>query len=391
MIFWVLAAILTALVTAVLLYPLARTRVAATAAAAHDRAVYRDQLAELERDVASGSLAPEEAGNARAEIARRLLKAAAEEKDAGKPARSPDSLRRLASALVVALVPFIGLATYLWLGDPGLPSEPLALREAGPGGDPQLAALVGKAEAHLRANPDDGRGWDVLAPIYFRTGRVQDATIAYGNAIRLLGPNAPREAGLGEALAMENGGRVTDASADAFRRALELRPGDPKAQFFLALQMAQAGRRDAALKAFRDLEKQGPADAPWLPAVRSEIASLGGSSPPGGQSRPAGAQPAPPGNPTADQMAAAGRMSAGDRLSMIRGMVTRLDAELNRRPDNLAGWKRLVRSYIVLGETAKAKAALGRALKVFPAGSAGGRELIALASSLGVSGKEAGE
>ena len=162
-----------------------------------------------------------------------------------------------------------------------------------PGGDPQLADLVGKAEAHLRSNPDDGRGWDVLAPIYFRTGRVQDAAIAYGNAIRLLGPTAAREAGLGEALAMENGGRVNDAAADAFRRALELKPDDPKAEFFLALRLAQTGRVAAALQAFRDLEKQGPPDAPWLPAVRSEIASLGGASPAAGAVRAARAARSP--------------------------------------------------------------------------------------------------
>ena len=384
MIFWVLAAILTALVTAVVMFPLARGRSRVSTTAAHDAAVYRDQLAELERDVASGNLAGEEAESARAEIGRRLLKAAGEEKAAGAPGGSSARLRKAASALVVVLVPAIALGSYLWLGDPGLPSAPLAAREAGPNGDPQLAALVEKAEAHLRANPDDGRGWDVLAPIYFRTGRIQDATIAYGNAIRLLGATAKREAGLGESLVMENGGQVTQAAAEAFRRALKLDGSDPKAQFFLALGLAQSGHTDKALQAFRELEKQAPADAPWLPAVRSQIASLGGGAGTGADK----GQPAPPGNPTQEQMAAAGKMSASGRMAMIRGMVSRLDAELAREPDNLPGWKRLVRSYMVLDEPAKAKAALGRALKAFPADSDGGRQLAALAEQLGVGGKE---
>ena len=391
MMFWILAAMLTALVTAVLMFPLARSGAASAASggtAAQDGTVYRDQLAELQRDVAEGNLAGDEADGARAEIARRLLKAAAEERHA-RQSGPPPSLRRAATVLVVVLVPAVALGTYLRLGSPGLPSEPLAAREAGPGGDRQLADLVGKAESHLRSNPDDGRGWDVLAPIYFRTGRVQDAAIAYGNAIRLLGSTARREAGLGEALAMENGGRVTDAAAEAFRKALKLEPDDPKARFFLAVRMAQAGDGKAALQAFRELERKAPPDAPWLPAVRNEIASLGGSA--SGGSGEGRAQPAPPGNPTAGEMAAAGKMSAGDRTAMIRGMVTRLDAELARQPDNLAGWKRLVRSYMVLGEPAKAKAALGRALKAFPAASDGGKELTELATNLGVSGKEANE
>ncbi len=383
MLFWCLAAVLTAMVTAAVLYPLSRGRMPRADAAAHDEAVYRDQLAELDRDVETGSLGGAEAESARAEIARRLLKAAGERR-AGEAAASAPGLRRVASAIVVVLVPALALGAYLRLGSPGLPSEPLSAREAGPGGDPALASLVGKAEAHLSADPGDGRGWDVLAPIYFRTGRVQDAVIAYGNAIRILGPTAQREAGLGEALMMQNGGTVDETAADAFHRALKLEPGNPRARYYLAVQMAEEGKTGDALKAFRDLARTAPADAPWLPAVKREIAALGAAP----AEKPAtGAAPAK--GPTPEQMAAAGNMSAGDRMTMIRGMVSRLDAELSRKPDDLAGWKRLVRSYMVLGEPAKARAALARALEAFPASSDGGKELTALAGDLGVGGKEA--
>lgn len=383
MIFWILAACLTAAVAAVLLVPLARPA-RAVAGGGHDVEVYRDQLAELDRDVESGNVAESEAEIARAEIGRRLLKAAGDDGAGNK--RSSASLGRLASIAVVVLVPVLGLGTYLALGYPGLPGAPLAAREAGPNGDPELARMIGKAEDHLRENPNDGRGWDVLAPIYLRTGRVRDAEAAYENAIRLLGSTARRQSGLGETLVAASGGAVTDEARAAFEKAAKLEPGDPKASFFLALGLAQDGKKDEALKAFQAMEKEASADAPWLPAVQQQIAALGGTPQAGGTAK-SGAG-APPGNPTAEDMAAAQDMSAGDRIAMIRGMVGRLDARLRDDPRNLEGWMRLVRSYMVLNEPDKAKDALSRALAVFPAGSEDGKALVTLAQGLGIPAKE---
>lgn len=384
MIFWILAACLTAAVAAVLLAPLARPR-RAVAGGDHDVEVYRDQLAELERDVESGSLAAGEAGIARAEIGRRLLKAADEEAAGGR--RSSTSLGRFASVVVVVLVPVLGLGTYLLLGYPGLPGAPLASREAGPNGDPELAKMIGQAEDHLRENPNDGRGWDVLAPIYLRTGRVRDAQAAYENAIRLLGSTASRQSGLGETLMMASGGAMTDAAREAFEKAAKLDPENPKAAFFLALGLARDGKTGDALAAFQAMEAKGPADAPWLPAVRQQIAALSGAA--GGTKSAEGeADATPPGNPTDEQMAAAQDMSTGDRTAMIRGMVGRLDARLRDDSSNFEGWMRLVRSYMVLNEPDKAKDALSRALAVFPPDSENGRALIALAKGLGIPAKE---
>ena len=102
--------------------------------------------------------------------------------------------------------------------------------------------LVARAEAHLAANPDDGRGWDVLAPIYARLGRYDEAVTAYRNAIRLDGANGARESGLGEAVAGAAGGMVTAEARAAFSRALKLEPGQPKASFYLASALAQEGK-----------------------------------------------------------------------------------------------------------------------------------------------------
>lgn len=383
MIFWIIAACLTAGVAAVLLAPLARAAGGPIEADGNDIAVYRDQLGELDRDVESGLIAGGEADIARAEIGRRLLTAARE--SAAPPLPMRGSLRKAASVLVVVLVPVLALGAYLSLGAPGLPSQPLSGREAGPGGDPELGKLIQKAEDHLRSNPDDGRGWDVLAPIYLRTGRLSDAEAAYVNAIRLLGATPERQSGLGETLTMANNGQVTEAARAAFREAQKLAPGDPRSAFFLAMALAQDGSTKEAIAAFKAMEAKGPPDAPWIPIVRQQIAALGGT-PQIAENDAAAAQPsaAPPGNPSAADVAAAQNMSAGDRLTMIKGMVGRLDAQLREQPRNIEGWKRLVRSYMVLKDPAKAKDALSRALTIFPPDSADGQALLATADELGL-------
>ena len=59
---------------------------------------------------------------------------------------------------------------------------------------------MAQVEAHLESKPDDGRGWEVVAPVYLRLGRFEDAVKARRNALRLNGASADREADLGEAL-----------------------------------------------------------------------------------------------------------------------------------------------------------------------------------------------
>ncbi|TPW32772.1 c-type cytochrome biogenesis protein CcmI [Pararhizobium mangrovi] len=401
MTFWLVSAGLTAAVVLAIVFPIVRSvrkgsGGAENDVAAHDVAVYRDQLSEIERDLASGTIGPTEAESARAEVGRRLLKAAREE---ARPERPEDGgtggivpFRLAIIGLVVVLVPLVGVASYARLGNPDLADEPLSARLAGPDGSPEMAGLIGKAEARLRANPEDGRGWDVLAPIYTRVGRIQDATIAWRNAIRLLGPTARRQAGLGETIVMENGGGMTDEAKAAFQAALQADPGDAKARFFLALGEAQDGKYDTALADFRALETDSADDAPWLPAVRQQIAALAGAQAAGDGDAVAAAAGVPegegdgtvPGGPNAAEIAAASKMSGGDRTAMIRGMVSRLDAKLADAPEDAEGWRRLVRSYMVLGDPAKARDALARALKVFPADSDHGRQLVAFAGRIGV-------
>lgn len=94
---------------------------------------------------------------------------------------------------------------------------------------------------------------------------------------------------------------------------------------------------------------------------------------------------AAPGNPDDADMKAAEGMSAADRQQMIATMVEGLDARLSANPDNFEGWMRLVRSYMVLGDPDKAKGALARGLKAFPASGAEGKALLEAARGLGIS------
>lgn len=403
MLFWIISALLTVIVAVVLLSPLLRASARATRYDEGEAAVYRDQLRELERDKAGGLISAEDADYARAEIGRRLLAIAGREKSGGEGdelasevagGRSKRRRYTFSQAFILLCLPVIGLAGYLEIGSPGTPDAPLAARIENPGDDVDL--LVAKVEQHLAGNPGDGNGWNVLAPVYFRIGRLDDAELAYRNAIRILGPDAERMNGLGETIVVRNDGIVTDDAQMAFQAALKLEPNNPRADFYLALALEQSGRRTEALAAFQAIAAASPPTAPWMELVNQHIAANSTGVPLANapaiaaapQQAPAAVNPAAPGNPSADDIANAQAMSEADRGEMIRGMVASLDARLKEDPNNFEGWMRLVRSYAMLKDQARAEAALKDGLKAFPADGAEGQQLIAMAKELGLDVEE---
>ncbi|MCQ1569618.1 c-type cytochrome biogenesis protein CcmI [Neorhizobium galegae] len=378
MVLWIILAALTAAVAAILILPFARAAKTASADRAGEVAVYRDQLAELDRDRAQGLIEPQEAEYARAEIGRRLLAAAAAGE--GKEIAAPKARKYALATTVVTLVPpLVGLCLYLALGNPGLPDQPLEARLANPGNN--VALLVAKAERHLAENPNDGAGWDLLAPIYFRSMRLGDAEMAYRNAIRILGPSPVRLAGLGETLVASNDGIVTEDARSAFEQAVKLDPDNPRSRFYVGLGFEQAGRAAEARAQFETIAKGSPADAPWMQLVNQHIVKNGGTIATGQDTAQAPGNPSQaPGNPSQADVAAAANMSQGDRQAMIRGMVESLAERLKQDPNNLEGWVRLVRSYSVLGDKSSAEEALKSGLKQFPSSG----ELVALANEMGI-------
>jgi cytochrome c-type biogenesis protein CcmH len=388
MLFWIIVSCATALLALLLLAPLVRKVPLAVDEHSHDVEVYRDQLKEVERDAADGLISQEQAGYARAEIGRRLIASA--DKVEGEKVPPKRRRHRLAQAFVILLFPVMGIGLYLYTGDPGLPAKPLQARLDHPGND--IGILIAKAENHLMKNPDDGAGWDLLAPIYLRNMRPEEAADAFRNAIRILGPSAARLGGLGESLVASNNGLVTSDAKSNFSEALKLDSSDARSEYYLAVAMEQEGRSLEALAAFKSLAATSRPDAPWQPIVARHIAMLeNGTTPPApsnGQAK-SPANPKAPGNPTAADIAAAQGMNAGDRQQMILGMVQGLDEKLKSDPNNFEGWMRLVRSYAMLKDEAKASDALKRALSAFPAEGAQGQQLLAMAKELGISAEAA--
>ncbi len=308
-----------------------------------EASVYKDQLAEIDRDLAAGLIVAAEADAARTEIGRRLLAAADQDKAA--PLQSSQKLRRIAAVLALVGLPAIALAVYLPLGSPRMPDFPLAARNHAPGAQP-IDGLVAQVEQHLAKNPTDGRGWSVLAPVLLRIGRYDDAVRAFRNSITYNGESADRRADLGEAIAAAAGGVVTDEAKSEFQRAQALQPDEPKASYFLGLAAEQDGRKADAASIWRGMLDKAPADAPWRPLVQQALARVGGPAAPALSDK---------------TMAAAQNMSEADRDAMIHSMVERLATRLKQNGDDVDGWLRLVRAYVVLGDRDKAKSALADA------------------------------
>ena len=337
---WFVFALMTVAAIFAVLWPLGRA--GRTQREGSETTVYKDQLAEIERDLAAGLIAKPEAEAARVEIGRRLLAAAGNE----RASAGQSSLRWRRAAAVLALVglPSVAIAVYVPLGSPGVHDFPLAQRSRAPDMAQSLESLVAQVEQHLEKNPTDGRGWNVLAPVLERLGRYDEAVRAYRNALTYSGESAERRSDLGEALSAAAGGVVTAEAKAEFERAHALDANEPKANYFRGLAAEQDGRRDDAAAIWRALLTKAPADAPWRPMVQSSLARVAGDA----------AVPALPD----ETIAAAKDMSEGDRGAMIRGMVERLANRLKQNGDDVDGWLRLVRAYVVMGERDKARSAL---------------------------------
>ncbi|MGC1092923.1 MAG: c-type cytochrome biogenesis protein CcmI [Pseudolabrys sp.] len=339
---WLILALMTGAAIFAVIWPLAQNSKAARSGS--DVAVYRDQLNELERDLAAGSIGKTEAEAARVEISRRLL-AAAEAAKAAAVAVTPSAAawhRRAVALVALLLLPVGAGSLYLRLGSPGLASEPLtAQRGAQPDQQAPIENIVAKVEVHLQNNPKDGRGWEVLAPVYMQLGRYTDSVNAWRTALALLGESADREANLGEALVAEANGVVTADAKTAFVRAVTLDNTTVTARYYLGTAAEQDGKREEAAKIWRDLIAEAPAGAHWVSDVRAALARVEASP----------AAPSP--GPSAAQIAAATKQSPDQQTAMIRGMVDGLAARLQQDGSDLDGWVRLVRSYKVLGELDK--------------------------------------
>ena len=371
MLLWVGFAVLAAAVVWAVTRPLLA---AADTGAAHDSAlaVYRDQLAEIEAERAQGLLGSSEAEGARVELARRLIQRSEATQDGGDPPRAGVARARQAAMYAAAALPVIGIGLYLAVGAPHLPSRPYAARLETPTAEATAADLVARVEVHLRAHPEDGRGWDVLAPVYLRMGNYTQAADAFQKAARLLGESPKRLGGYARALIMLQNGVVNEPARQAYARLLTLEPQALEPKVWLAIAREQDGDLKGAQAEYRTLLTG--AEAPWKALLEARLQAV--TERLGGPAAPPSAAPKDPPDPS--------QMSPAERDKFINQMVEGLAARLKENGKDLEGWMRLLRSYMVLGRRDEAVAALSSARGQFTGDEKSLAELNVLAESLGL-------
>ena len=260
------------------------------------------------------------------------------------------------------------------------------------GTTPGVTQLVAQVEERLRQHPEDGRGWDVIGPVYLRLGRYGDAANAFQQALRLVGESQDRLAGLAEAHVLASDGVVTEAARAAYARLQQLAPERMEPRFWLAVAAEQDGRFEEAATAYAKLLGEGDETAGWRPTVverwRAARTKLGLATdpPPPGKGSVAcrvrrGKAPAL----AKEDVDAAQSMTPDARRQMIEGMVAGLDKRLSEDGRDLDGWQRLIRAYVVLGRREDAQAALKRAQAALAQEAASLEVLGALALTLGLS------
>ena len=405
MLLWVSFAILTATVVAYLLRPLRQAQgPAAIASEAADVAVYRDQLKELDAERERGLIPANEHASARAEIARRLIKRAGTTDSIAADLKQADEnskFSRRIYASMAALLPVLGIVLYLGMGSPHLPAQPFAARDTGPGSEIAIAGLIQRVEERLREHPEDGQGWDVIAPIYLRIGRYPEAAHAYAEANRLQGESDRRLLGFAEATLLAESGVVTEPVRTAALRLLQLDATHIQPRVWLALAREQDGDLAGAVADYRKLLSGAPDEAPWRDAVAERLllveARLRGEQVEAPSAQPPAAAESAPHVPQSDapkgsepsvNPADLAAMSREEQDAFVGDMVARLAARLEETPQDIEGWLRLARAYKVLGRDDDARLAIVKARKAFAGDEEALGRIAGAESALGLGAKE---
>lgn len=365
---WISIGVLFLCVTGLILRPILRPSPADEGISEDDShlLVYKDQLAEVEKELASGSLSADEAQAMEAEIRRNLLNAARNSSSDSQSA-IPGFAKNLAIILCV-LLPASSFLLYARLGTPDLPDLPLAGRDTTASASnaipEQMVKAINALKTELEANPESLEGWVALSRALIATNQPLEAVSALRTALKLAPENIEVKGDLASTLTQASQGVVGPEAESLFGEILKAEPGDPRARYFIGLATAQKDDLRGALAIWRGLEEDSPFDAPWMVALQSSIAAaaqqldIDPKTIEPQRVRAANRQPSP-----AD-VAAIEAMTAEEREALINNMVSNLAARLEEEPENIEGWVRLIRSYGVLGRTEDAAAALNKAKAV---------------------------
>ena len=247
-VFWIIASLFIALALLLVLTPLLRRRRpgAGTDRDATNVKLYRDELAELEREHAEGAMPEQQYREARQEIERRLLEDVHPEAEHAKVPAGRRAALWAALAVAIAL-PLVSVLGYLQFGDIAA-LNPVVRQEGHPITPAEMTKLVDKLAERLKKNPDDATGWTMLGRSYAVLGKFQDAANAYSRAVALVGDDAALLADYADALAMAHGGRLAGEPMKIVQRGLK---SDSKNVKLLAL----AGSAEFEQKNYADAVK----------------------------------------------------------------------------------------------------------------------------------------
>lgn len=346
MLIWTLALIVTLAVLTALYYAGERDKVNVDTsdARAAARAHYRAQLDEITNDIDAGRYTPDEAEAAKGELAREVMRLQSTNHDS-KPAISGGSFIVRFSALAVICVFTFGI--YSQLGNPQLPAQPLSTRA-----QPQIdtsqinvADAIARVEAQLAQNPEDVRGWTVLGPIYMRQNRFEEAANAFRQVLALAPATADAETNLAEAVMMLNNGIAQGEPLALLESAAARDPGHVRSRFYLAGEATRTGDFAQAIEQWQALLALAQGDESWVEVARNGLATA--------QAGLSGDTTAPP-------------QTDSDQSAQIAAMVEGLAIRLADGGGSVDEWTRLVRSYLVLGQTGNAQAAYESALEAYP-------------------------
>ena len=282
-VFWSLATVMVMVALLFILPPLLRKReLSAVSGDELNTEVIKSQIAELDTDLAAGKLDKAQYGAARTDLEQELLYDLAATGPGPREARSG----RWATLLIIPALPLCAVLLYQQLGSEELIDKVQQARasQSQPAQTPSqqtpsqqqasIDEMVAKLAERLQQQPDDVKGWVMLARSYNIMKRYSEAESAYANVLRLGGENADLLTDYADAMVMANGGIFTDESGALLTRALELDPGNVKGLWLAGHWKNQSGEYAEALSYWQQAAVKLPAGSEDAAIITQQINKL---------------------------------------------------------------------------------------------------------------------
>ncbi|MEO7403154.1 MAG: c-type cytochrome biogenesis protein CcmI [Burkholderiales bacterium] len=268
--FWALAGVLALSALLFVLPPLLRARRTApgVSAGSLNIGVHRDQLRELDADLASGAMSRERYDEAKSDIERRLIE---EGGDAAAPRSASSSGKSPVAWIVGLLLPILATGLYFVIGAPGVLSPEVQQGAKNNVTPEQIAAMIEKLAARMKEKPDDPEGWIMLGRSYSVIGKFPEAASAYASAAKLLPDNAQVLADQADTLGMAQGGTLIGPPEQIIARALQLDPANPKALSLMGTAAYERGDFPQAITMWERLLKVVPPDSEFAASMKASI------------------------------------------------------------------------------------------------------------------------